>query len=114
MIRLLYQDPGLARGRELPAPEQFSSSVLGRFYSELMGRIRSGGSLSPGVLAGQFTPDEISLLTSILSGPEDLSNSDKAMADYIKIITTRGEEDDEDLRKMAEEFRKTKGYGGTI
>ncbi len=114
LIRLLYLDPGLARGRELPGAEEFSSPVLGRFYTELLERIRNGGSLSPGVLAGRFTPDEISLLTSILEGTEDLGNGEKALADYIKIITARGEENSQDLRKMAEEFRKTKGYGGTI
>ena len=114
LIRLLYLDPGLARGRELPGADRFSSPVLARFYTELLERIQGGGSLSPGVLAGRFTPDEISLLTAILEGTEDLSNGEKALADYINIITDRGADESEDLRKMAEKFRKTKGYGGTI
>ncbi len=113
LIRLLYLDPSLARGRELPEPECFSSPVLGKFYAELLGRIQSGESLSMGVLAGRFTPDEVSHLTSVLNGTADLQNAPKALDDYIHIISHR-EDDSEDLRQMAEEYRKTKAYGGTI
>ena len=111
LIRLLYLDPGLARGRELPAPEQFSSPLLGRFYTELLERIRSGERISMGVLAGRFTPDEMSHFTSVLGGTEDLSRGAQAMDDYIAIIAGGGGEDD-DLRALAEKYRKTKSYGG--
>ena len=112
LIRLLYLDPGLARGRELPGAEQFSSPLLGRFYSELLERIRSGESISPGVLAGRFTSEEMSHFITVLNAPEDLSNGEKALDDYISIITGRGAEDGEDLRAVAERYRKTKSYGG--
>ncbi len=112
LIRLLYLDPGLARDRELPDPAQFSSPLLGRFYGELLRRVRGGERISVGVLAGQFTPEEMSHFTAVLGAPEDLSRGRQAMDDYIKIITGRGREESEDLRTLAEQYRKTKSYGG--
>ena len=64
-----------------------------------------------GVLAGRFTPEEMSHFTAVLGGTEDLSRGAKAMDDYIGIIAGGGGEED-DLRSLAEQYRKTKGYGG--
>ena len=112
LIRLLYLDPGLARGRELPGPEKFSSPLLGRFYAELLHRVQAGERISPGVLAGQFSPEEMSHFTAVLEGTEDLSNGQRAMDDYIQIIAGREQEQEDDLRALAEKYRQTKGYGG--
>ena len=112
LIRLLYLDPGLARGRELPEPEKFSSPLLARLYRELLLRVQNGGAISMAVLAGQFTPDEMGHFTSVLEAPEDLSNGERAMADYIEIIAGRGGDGEDDLRALAEKYRKTKSYGG--
>ena len=112
LIRLLYLDPGLAKGRELPDPAQFSSPLLGRFYAELLSRTRAGERISLGVLAGRFTPDEMSHFTAVLGGTEDLTRGEQAMADYIKIITGSDGGQEEDLRALAEQYRKTKSYGG--
>ncbi len=112
VLRLLYLDPGLARNRELPAPESFSSPLLGRFYGELLHRIQAGERISLGVLAGRFTPEEMSHFTSVVDGTEDLSNADRALNDYIRIIAGRSEEQEDDLRALAAKYRKTKSYGG--
>ncbi len=112
LIRLLYLDPGLAKGRELPDAGQFSSPLLGRFYAELLRRIRSGERISPGVLAGQFSAEEMSHFTSVLDAPEDLANGAKALEDYINVIVGRGANEEDDLRTLAERYRKTKSYGG--
>ena len=112
LIRLLYLDPGLARGKDLPDPQRFSSPLLGRFYAELLGRVRAGERISMAVLAGQFTPEEMSHFTAVVDGTEDLSNGARAMDDYIQIIVGSGQEQDEDLRALAEKYRKTKSYGG--
>ena len=112
LIRLLYLDPGLARGKDLPDPQRFSSPLLGRFYAELLGRVRAGERISMAVLAGQFTPEEMSHFTAVVDGTEDLSNGARAMDDYIRIIVGSGQEQDEDLRALAEQYRKTKSYGG--
>ena len=110
LIRLLYLDPGVIRGREVPEPSQFSSPLLGRFYGELLRRAQAGERISLGVLAGQFTPEEMSHFTTVLAGTEDLSNADKALADYIQVITARQQEQENDLRSLAEKYRKTKGF----
>ena len=64
------------------------------------------------VLAGQFTGDEMSHFTSVLGAPEDLSHADKAISDYIAVITGRTEDAEDDLRALAEKYRKTKSFGG--
>ena len=110
LIRLVYLDPGLIRGREMPDVSQFSSPLLGRFYGELLHRAQAGERISLGVLAGRFTPEEMSHFTTVLAGTEDLSNADKALADYIQVITGRREEQEDDLRALAEKYRKTKGF----
>lgn len=112
LIRLLYLDPGLARIRELPDPAQFSSPLLARFYTELMTRIQAGERISLGVLAGQFTPEEMNHFTAVLQGTEDLSNAQRALDDYIHIIAGDTDRQEDDLRALAEKYRQTKGYGG--
>ena len=108
LVRLLYLDPGLARGKTLPPPEKFTAPVLGRFYGELLERIRTGSPISMAVLAGRFTPDELSHLTAILGGEEDLSRGEQALNDYIKIIA--GQEEETDLLRLAEKkYRQSKG-----
>jgi DNA primase len=112
LIRLLYLDPGVAKGHELPPPESFSSPLLARLYRELLRRVQTGESVSIAVLSGQFTSDEMSHFTTVLNAPEDLSHADKALADYIQVITGRTESDEDDLRALAEKYRKNKAYGG--
>ena len=101
-----------AKGKALPPPESFSSSVLARLYRELLRRVQTGETISMAVLAGQFTGDEMSHFTSVLGAPEDLSHADKAISDYIAVITGRTEDAEDDLRALAEKYRKTKSFGG--
>ena len=96
----------------LPPPESFSSPVLARLYRELLHRVQTGAAISMAVLAGQFTGDEMSHFTSVLGAPEDLSHADKAISDYIAVITGRTEDAEDDLRALAEKYRKTKSFGG--
>ncbi len=112
LIRILYLDPGAAKGKTLPPPESFSSPVLARLYRELLRRVQTGETISMAVLAGQFTGDEMSHFTSVLGAPEDLSHADKAISDYIAVITGRTEDAEDDLRTLAEKYRKTKSFGG--
>ena len=112
LIRILYLDPGAAKGKALPPPESFSSPVLARLYRELLRRVQTGETISMAVLAGQFTGDEMSHFTSVLGAPEDLSHADKAISDYIAVITGRTEDAEDDLRALAEKYRKTKSFGG--
>lgn len=80
-------DPVLFNDARVP-PEKFSSPVLGRVFALLKRRHDQGASLQLGALAGELTDDEMSHLTAILNQPEDLSNGQRAMADYIQTIET--------------------------
>ena len=112
LIRLLYLDPGLARKRELPTPDKFTSPLLGRFYTELLRRIGENAPISTGVLTGQFTGDEMSHFITILNKEEDLSNGERALSDYIDTIISRQTDREADLAELAKKYRQTKGYGG--
>ena len=118
IISLLYYEPSLFLGEQRILAEEFSSPVLGRFYSELLSRIRSGAQPSLSALSESFTNDEISLLTEIVSQPQMLANADKALDDYINIIKTerlaaeQNTNSDSILRDFAERKRRSKGYGG--
>ena len=112
LIRILYLDPGAAKGKDLPPPESCSSPLLARLYRELLRRVQTGETISMAVLAGHFTGDEMSHFTAVLGAPEDLAHADKAISDYIAVITGRTEDEGDDLRALAEKYRKTKSFGG--
>ncbi len=114
LIRLLYLDPALARNAELPAPEEFSSPVLGHIYSVLRDKIDRGETPSAATLGGALDGQEMSLLVRLLQKPELLSKGDRALADYIKRIRERKEQGKQvsDLRALADKLRETKGYEG--
>ena len=65
-----------------------------------------------------FTNEEMSVLTEILNQPTELSQSEKALDDYIKIMKTEklkrhsGDGDGPDLNEIANKMRESKGYGG--
>ena len=117
VISLLYYEPSVFSGIDLSA-EDFSSPVLGRFYSELLRRTKNGAEPSLAPLSEFFSNDEISLLTELVSKPMELSNAEKALGDYIKIIKTeklareQSASGQTDLREFAEKMRQSKGYGG--
>ena len=114
IIRLLFLDQGLFRGRELPAPEEFSSPELCRIYTVLKDKFESGGIISTATVSAALSPQEESLLAAILQKPEMLRNGDKALSDYIGRIRQRNElkSSGEDLRQLANRLKETKGYGG--
>lgn len=113
LINLLYQSPELFRHEGLPEPEKFSSPELGRIYSTIMELNRAGLETGPAELSSRLSSDEMSLFTSIIQEPVSLSNSEKALDDYIvKINGSDRPRSDEDLRSVAEQLKKTKGYGG--
>lgn len=118
IISLLYYEPSLLKDTDL-TQEDFSSEVLGRLYAELKTRTRSGAQPSLALLAESFTSDEISLLTEIVQNPQELSNADKALEDYINIIKTeklaRQQKqglDESELLEFSNRLRHSKGYGG--
>ena len=113
IVRLLYLDAGLFSNRDLPAPEDFSSELLRRLYCELLGAVQRGTVISPATLSEVFTPDEVSHLIRIIQKPEELSNGERALSDYIQILQAEKMHATEelDLRAAADLLRARKGYG---
>ena len=119
VLRLLYYDPLLfASGTEIFG-DDFSSELLAKFFEELKQFVKNGAQPSLALLSERFTNDEISILTEILSEPQELSQGEKARNDYIKIIKTEKlarqqtqGSDGIDLNELASKMRESKGYGG--
>ncbi len=114
IIRIIYLDQGLCRGKELPPPEMFSSPALARIYSVLKSKFENGEIISMASMSAALIPQEASLLAAVLQKPEALRNGDKALADYIQRVKNRYElkQSGEDLRELANRFKETKGYEG--
>lgn len=119
LIRLLWLEPELFSENLPIAEEDFSSPVLGRFFSELASLAKKGSKPQAALLTEKFTGDEMSHLTEIIQKPQELQNSEKALSDYINIIKTeklathRGEEPDgAELLEFAKKLKESKGYGG--
>ena len=114
IIRLLYLDQGICRGKTLPEPEEFSSAVLAKIYSLLKSKFEKGEIISMATMSAALLPQEASLLAAILQKPEMLRNGEKALADYIGRIKRQNElaNSSEDLRALANKLKETKGYEG--
>jgi len=118
VIRLLYYEPALFGEKAQLDEEDFSSPLLAKFYTQLKERISFGAQPSLALLAEYFTSDEISILTEILNEPTELSQSEKALDDYIKIMKTEklkrhgNDGDGPNLNEIASKMRESKGYGG--
>ena len=113
LINLLYQSPEFFRYEGIPAPEDFSSPELGHIYSAMLELNRAGLETGAAELSSKLSGDEMSLFTSIIQEPVSLSNAERALDDYIgKINGSSRPREDEDLRSVAEQLKKTKGYGG--
>ena len=114
VIRLLYLEPVLSEEPGLPEPDQFSSDALGRIYSVLRQKIKDGDTVNIGSLSGDLSPEEMNLLVTILQKPEVLSNSRRAMQDYITRIREQNERTSQsgetDLNALRDKLRKRKGY----
>lgn len=119
VISLLYYEPGLAANTGELAEEDFSAPLLWRIFQELKRQVQDGQQPSVALLSEGFTNEEIALLTETIQTPQELSNSEKALDDYIKIIKTealsrrlRSGDSETDLNAIAEKMRQSKQYGG--
>ena len=114
IIRLLYLEPALAENKLLIPPEQFSSPVLGHIYSVILNKIRLGGDISTATLSDELSSQEMSLLVNILHKPEELSQAERCLRDYINKIREQQELSgkETDLNALAEKFRERKGFEG--
>ena len=117
VIRLLFLDGTLLKRCRDLAPEEFSSHLLGRIYLMALQAGQRGRFLSPAMLEGQLSPEEMGHLTSLLQKPESLARADRSLPDYIAIIKESankrsGSEDTDPLLAAQNKFKEKKGYGG--
>ena len=114
IIRLLFLDQGLLKGKELPLAEEFTSPVLAKIYSALKEKFEQGGIISTATVSAMLEPKESALLASILQKPEMLRNGEQALNDYISRIRKQKElaTAETDLVALANKLKETKGYGG--
>ena len=115
MLRLLTLDDSLF-GEDPPIREEdFSSPLLGRFFTALRTQLRETGQVSLPALAEFFTQEEINHLIGILQKPESLKNGAQALHDYSTIILEQAHKRasaGEDPLAAAMEKNKHKGNGG--
>ena len=115
LICTLLREPELIADVKLPA-EACSVDLFGRVLTQLRQRVQSGRPVSLAALEGDFTPEEMSHLSYILS--KDTSPvSDEALADYLRVIQEEYEgrtrtRSEDSLRLLAEQMKTTKQYGG--
>ena len=114
VLRLMLRDPALFRGEIGLRQADFSAPALGSIFALLLERVAAGESVLLPTLAERLSPEEMSLLTRIDQEPESTANSERALADYIKIIQEekRKRTPGGDFAQLAEEIKKQKGYGG--
>ena len=114
IIRLLFFDQGICRGKPLPEPDRFSSPVLAKIYSVLKTKIENGEIISTAAMGAVLSPEESALLAGIMQKPEVLRNGEKALSDYIERINEQHELSaaSEDLLALQKRLKETKGYEG--
>ena len=113
LIRLLFLDPGLFRGRDRPDSTIFSSKVLKNIFDVLYEKFERREPLSIAGIGQALSPQEISLLVKIIQKPEMLRNGDKALNDYLERIKQQSiDSTEQDLRALANRLKETKGYEG--
>ena len=115
VLRLLTLDDSLFGENPPIREEDFSSPLLGRFFTALRAQLRESGQVNIPALAEFFTSEEISHLIGILQKPESLKNGTQALSDYCNIILDEAHKRaavNVDPLMAAMEKNKYKGNGG--
>ena len=115
VLRLLTLDDSLFGENPPIREEDFSSPLLGRFFTALRAQLRESGQVNIPELEEFFTSEEISHLIGILQKPESLKNGAQALKDYCNIILDEAHKRaavNEDPLMAAMEKNKYKGNGG--
>lgn len=119
LVGLLFLDNTLVKQCAGITSADFSSPLLGKTYQALLDAHGKQRTLSsPAALAGELTAEEMSHLAGILQKKHfTLSNAEKAVADYIRIIRAssdkrNGTGEADALLAAMDAYKGKKGYGG--
>ncbi len=114
VIAMALKEPALLDQTEGLAPEQFSSPLLGKVFSQLRQRHREGLEVSLGVLS-DLTPEEASHMAGILCRQEG-PVSETALSDCLRIIVQEHSmgsvTTDDDLLALSRKLKERKGVKG--
>ncbi|MBQ3356704.1 MAG: DNA primase [Oscillospiraceae bacterium] len=115
LLRMLLRQPELFDRAKTLERETFSVPMFGRAFDALRRRWEDDLSVTPSVLSELLTPEEMAHLTSVLQKP-DIPLTDEAFDDCVRIISEEYRRANisgtDDLKKMQENLRRKKGYGG--
>ena len=120
MLRLLTLDDSLFGNAPPLREDEFSSALLGRFFTALWQQ-REGGGIRLGALDGAFSSDELGHLTGLLQKPESTDHAarQRALRDYVRVIREESEkrrrtEDDRLSAAMRKYGKSADRDGGAV
>jgi len=95
----------------------YATVVLGQVYTLFREAQAAGRAVSPAILSGTLSGEEISHIAAICQQPESPQNARQALADYIHIIQTEankraGKGVTDPLLAATEKYKNKKGTGG--
>ena len=111
LLRMLCKEPQLIESVCLK-PEQFSSELLAGVYRAFCEQYETTQTVAPSLLEGEFTPEQMRHVCAVLQKHDDVV-SDKALHDYIRVISQESEKklphDADALLRLRERKKETKG-----
>ncbi len=115
LLRLILKEPQLLAACGELAPEEFSSPLLGKAYSQLHSLYEQGLTVGLPALEGQLTQEEMTHLSAVAQKKDDLVN-EEALKDYLSVIrqeySRKSASMQQDLLAMRNQLQEKKGYGG--
>lgn len=119
ILQVVLMDSDYFRELDGLTEEDFSAPVLGRAYHILKARWQEGRPVSLSALEsaeGQFTGEELDLLSSVLQKPLSRATARQTLEDSRRIMIEEHRNaqinSGEDLAELSARLRQTKGYGG--
>ena len=115
IIRLLLRDPSLVSRMKGLSQEEFSSELLKKVFGLIIDREEKGLSVNVAVLASELTESEMNHITQILEEPQQISNSEQSIEDYIFVIRREAardkvKDDEAALREVQKKLLQKKAY----
>ncbi len=116
IIYYLYNHPDFCdEALKLLPPEKFVTSFNRRIYENLLDKIKNNEDHSITSFNGEFSPDEVGKITSILEKYDNMGIDKQVVFDYINLLSNYAEKDslkndmtDDDFLKLRERLKSKK------